>query len=67
MTRVSEAKRRCRRIVPTSHGEFVVELHPDGLLMRPLRSRRGSSAEIKVPWGRIYLSVFAPPQRRRVR
>ena len=65
MTRVSEAKRATRRIVGSLHGEYIIELRPEGLLMRPLRTRRGGPAEVMVKWGSIYMGAFF--QKRRVR
>lgn len=65
MTRVAEAKRTTRRIVGQMPREYVVELRPEGLRMRPLRSRAGGKADILVPWGAIYIRAFMPKRRAR--
>ena len=62
MKRISETKRKVRRIVATVHGEFVVELEPDELVMRPLRHRRGA---IRITWGAVYLRALGAPKGRR--
>ena len=65
MTRVRDARRVCRWIVGTFNDrEYVVELRPDMLVMRPLRSRRGSAAEVGVKWEALYVRVVAPGLRR---
>lgn len=66
MTRVSQAKRATRRIVGGMHGEYIIELRPEGLLMRPLRTRRGGPSEVLVKWESVYAGAFLP-RRRRVR
>lgn len=61
-------RRAVRRIVPGSHGEYVVEVRPDGLVMRPLRARRGGPSQVTVRWESIYIRGFEPrPRRRRIR
>ena len=68
MTRVRSARRLCRRIVGSFNDrEYVVELRPDMLVMRPLRSRRGSDAEIGIKWEALYVRVKAPGLRQRAR
>ena len=68
MTRVRSARRVCRRIVGNFNDrEYVVELRPDMLVMRPLRSRRGSPAEVGIKWEVLYVRVAAPGLRRRSR
>ena len=64
MTRVSEARRATRRIVSGHHGEYIIELRPEGLLMRPLRTRRGGKAEVLVKWESVYAGAFYRKPRR---
>lgn len=65
MTRVKDAKRATRRVVEGMHGEYHIELRPEGLLMRPLRTRRGGPAEVLVRWESIYAWAYYPRPRRR--
>lgn len=54
--RVTRAKPKALvRVVSTADGELVAELSDRALTLRPLRTRRGGPAAIRVSWGLIYL------------